>query len=124
MIPNKRKLLRKIIDPTEDKHDILNGLKLLFLEEKRKYWANFRNRERNVTYYTVTLRGNWIRLYRIQYLYNDKPVNAFISAFTIDKDELSSIKPKSQLVAKYPLSQSDSFLDKFSEIVEEDKERE
>jgi hypothetical protein len=47
------------------------------LSSARRFYMYMRDRSLDKCYYLVTLKGNFIRGYRIRWLYDDKPVNTF-----------------------------------------------
>jgi hypothetical protein len=55
-----------------------NNSKYLYSTNKFRYSMFMRDRQPVTTYYEITIKGNYIRGYAIQYLVNDIPVNLFL----------------------------------------------
>ncbi len=98
-----------------------NGGKRLESGFRRKIFLYQRNRT-DSTYYLTTVKGNYIKSYKIQHLLDGKPQNlfmAFVVGGLIDpqsaREDANSTKTIKTLIVKSPINKHDEHLKNFME---------
>jgi hypothetical protein len=118
------KIRKKIFDHLRFKQKILdaNNCKVLDYKSSIRYFFEFRDRfYEDQSYYLVTIKGNYIRGYRIKYLdENGKGINTFTGLFipTLISKEAPKKIPTTQkeLLLKMPFKDYRQFVGIFKQL--------
>lgn len=114
-IPNKKRIFKKIekycIDQNESKY-LVSG-------KKKAISAYFRDRAKVQSYFLITLKGNYIRAYQIQYLNeNNESINTYMSLFipTFMGEKVKLPKEIKSFLLKKKYKDYQKFITEFKEL--------